>query len=183
MAEPVTLAEAKAQVRMVDDASEDTFITSLIAPARAYVERVSRHFFETGTRVQTFYQWGDYLEIYRRPITAITTVKYSVSDDPLDDVEYEGFAVDFNSFPLRIYPALGGNGFPTLVDGQVITVTYTGTALASTTEEYLIGKRAMLLLIGHWFDNRETAVIGQTSSEVDFAVRELLDTLRPVSAY
>lgn len=183
MAEPVTLAEAKAQTRMEDDDTQDTFLTSLIAPARAYVERVSRHLFVGGARTATFRRWGDYLEIWRRPIASVDGVTYSVSDDPADDVAYTGFAVDYNSFPLRIYPAFGGNGFPTLVEGQIITVAYTAGALAVTDEEYLIGKRAMLLLIGHWFETRETAVIGQASSEVDFAVRELLDTLRPLSAF
>ena len=41
----------------------------------------------------------------------------------------------------------------------------------------------MLLLIGHWFENRETAALGVATNEVDFAVRELLDTIRPLSAY
>lgn len=183
MAEPVTIAEAKRQTRMVDDSTQDDFLTSLLAPARAYVERVSRHYFVAATRTVTFRSWGDYLEIYRRPIASVTSVTYSVSDDPLDDVEYEGFAADLNSFPFRIYPALGGNGFPAIVDGQTITAIFVSGELSATSEEYLIGKRAMLLLIGHWFEARETAVIGQASSEVDFAVRELLDTLRPISAY
>lgn len=183
MAEPVTLTEAKAQCRMADDTSEDTFITSLIAPARAYVERVSRLSFVGEARTDTFRRWGDYLEIWRRPVDSITAVTYSVSDDPLDDVEYEGFAADLNSFPLRIYPALGGNGFPELVAGQTITVTYTTGALATTSEEYLIAKRAILLLIGHWFEFREAALIGQVTDEIAFAVTSLLDDLRPASAY
>lgn len=183
MAEPITLTEAKAQVRMADDNSEDTFITSLIAPARAYVERVTRHYFVAGERVETFSRWGDYLEIFRRPVASVDSVTYSTSDDPADDVDYTGFAADLNSFPLRIYPALGGNGFPTIEDGQTVTVTVTTGALDAASEEYLLGKRAMLLLIGHWFENREAAVIGDTSAQVDFAVRELLDCFRPISAY
>jgi hypothetical protein len=54
-------------------------------------------------------------------------------------------------FPLRIYPATNSS-FPALNDGEVITVEYTSGVLTSTDEEYLIGKRAMLLLIGHWFE-------------------------------
>lgn len=183
MAEPVTLTEAKAQTRMSDDTSEDTFITSLIAPARAYVERVSRFQLVAATRVETFNRWGDYLEIYRRPIATIDSVTYSISDDPVDDVAYEGFAANLNGFPVRIYPALGGAGFPDLEDGQTITVEYTTGALAATDEEYLIAKRAILLLIGHWFEFREAALIGQVSDEIVFAITSLLDDLRPVSAY
>jgi uncharacterized phiE125 gp8 family phage protein len=180
LAEPVTLAEAKAQVRMVEDDSEDTFITSLIAPARAYVERVSRFLFVEGERTQTFRRWGDYLEIWRRPIVSVDSVTYSTSDDPADDIEYTGFATDYNSFPLRIYPAFGGTGFPTLVDGQTITVVYTAGALAATDEEYLIGKRAMLLLIGFWFDNRGEVPL---TKDAKFALDDILAELSPLSAY
>ena len=182
--EPVTLTEVKAQTNMADDDSQDVFLASLIAPARAYCERVSGFVYVRRELTATFRRWGDYLEIWRGPVVSIESVTYSVSDDPADDVEYTGFAADLNSKPVRIYAALGGNGFPEIVAGQTITVAYTaGFEDGSNAEEVLIGKRAMLLLIGHWFENRETAVIGQASSEVDFAVRSLLDELRPVSAY
>jgi uncharacterized phiE125 gp8 family phage protein len=180
LAEPVTLAEAKAQVRMSTDDSEDTFITSLIAPARAYVERVSRNLFVAGERTETFRRWGDYLEIWRRPIASVDTVTYSTSDDPADDIEYTGFATDLNSFPVRIYAAFGGTGFPTLVDGQVITVVYTAGALDATAEEYLLGKRAMLLLIGFWFDNRGEAPL---TKDQQLAFDMVLGGLAPLSAY
>jgi uncharacterized phiE125 gp8 family phage protein len=180
LAEPVSLAEAKAQVRMVEDNSEDTFITSLIAPARAYVERVSRNLFVEGERTETFRRWGDYLELWRKPVVSVDTVTYSTSDDPADDIEYTGFAADYNSFPLRIYPAFGGTGFPTLVAGQVITVVYTAGALATTDEQYLLGKRAMLLLIGLWFDNRGE---GPLTEDQQRAYDMAIEGLRPVSAY
>lgn len=180
MAEPVSLSEAKAQVRMVEDDSQDTFIESLIAPARAYVERYTYYSFVAGTRTAEFSAWGDFLEIARRPITGITSITYSTTNDTADDVELEDYIAPVGRYPFRIYPYAS---FPTLVDGGTVTVTYTTGAVASTSEEYLIGKRAMLLLIGHWFENREAAVIGNTSAEVDFAVRSLLDSLAPISAY
>ncbi|MFV9176011.1 head-tail connector protein [Serratia marcescens] len=39
-------------------------------------------------------------------------------------------------------------------------------------------KAAMLLLIGHWYANRETVSVGQTVSEVPFAVEALLQPYR-----
>lgn len=181
MAEPITLAEAKATLWMDDDNSRDTYITSLIAPARAYVERVSRAQLVAATMTEAFSRWGDYLEIYRRPIASIDSVTYSVSDDPLDDVEYEGFAANLNGFPVRIYPALGGAGFPDLEDGQSITVVYTTGALASTTEEYLTAKQAMLLLIRRWFNEED--IIGKASGDFELVLESLLNSISPVSAY
>jgi uncharacterized phiE125 gp8 family phage protein len=178
LAEPVTLAEAKAQVRMVEDDSEDTFITSLIAPARAYVERVTRYLFVGGERTATFSRWGDYLEIWRQPITSIDAIAYSTTDDSADDEAYTGFVANLG-FPTRI-SAADGDDFPDLLEGGTITVTYTAGAIATTSEEYLIGKRAMLLLIGFWFDNRGEVPL---SREARFALDEILYDLRPISAY
>lgn len=180
MAEPVTLTEAKAQCRMADDNSEDTFITSLIAPARAYVERVSRFQLVATTRSETFSRWGDYLEIYRRPIATVDEIIYT--DEAGTEAEYEGFLADIGRFPLRIYSAVDDE-FPAIATGGSITVTYTTGAIDDESEEYLIAKRAMLLLIAHWFDNRGTIAIGTISQELDFAVRSLLDELKPLSAY
>lgn len=177
--EPVSLREAKVQTRMTDDDSEDEFLESLIAPARAYVERCSRYLFVSGTRTTTFWRWGDYLEIWRQPITAVGAITYSVSADPLDDVAYTGFVSNLG-FPTRVSPGLDGSGFPTLIDGGTITVTYTAGALSTTDEAYLIGKRAMLLLIGFWFENRGEVPIDK---DTQFALDAVLDDLRPLSAY
>lgn len=179
MAEPVTLAEAKAQVRMVEDNTEDTFITSMIAPARAYVEKVSTYGLVAGTRVFTFSQWNDFLEIYLRPITSLTSVAYV--DEEGANQTYAGLA-PLGAYPFRIFPAVNDE-FPALLDGSTITVTVAAGALDSASQEYLIAKRAILLLIGHWFENREAAALGVTSTEVDLAVCSLLDELRPVTIY
>lgn len=179
--EPVSLSEAKAQVRMTDDDSEDAFIASLIMPARAYVERVSRYFLVATARTETFGAWGDYLEIYRRPIASVEGVFYGPAGD-VTDTEYAGAVAPVGRFPLRIYPA-ADDSFPDLNDGEVVTVSYISGAVSPTSEEYLIAKRAILLLIGHWFEFREAAAAGIVSGEISFALTSMLDELRPVSAY
>lgn len=197
MAEPVTLAEARAQVNIIDaaDTTYDTFLTSLIAPARATVERISCLFWVATTRSATFGAWGEdcdglqsklsrgqYLEIYRRPIVSVDTVTYTDANG--NDATYGAFLAPIDRFPLRIYPAIADT-FPALGRGGRITVAYTSGALNSSSEEYLMGKRAMLLLIGHWFANREGVIadLRAAVADVPWAVTELLDDLRPVSAY
>lgn len=180
MAEPITLTEAKQHLRMENDSSQDTFITSLIAPARAFVERRTGYSFVSGARVFTFARWGDYLEIYLRPITSVTTVAYT--DEEGDAATYTSYLAPLGIFPFRIFHAVGDE-FPTLAEGTSITVTVAAGAVDSASQEYLIGKRAMLLLIGHWLEARETVVIGDSANEVPFAVECLLDELGPLSAY
>lgn len=179
MAEPVTLAEARAQVNIIDagDTTFDTFLTSLIAPARAYVERCTRRFWVAATRTEVFNSLGDYLEIYRAPIASIDSITYGSDGTGTD---YDGAQVNLSGFPVRIYPA-GADDFTDLLDdGQSLTVTFTSGALSSTSEEYLIGKRAMLLLIGFWFENRGEVPIDKNT---ELALEYILDDLRPISAY
>lgn len=178
MAEPITLSEAKEQLWMENDSSKDTFITSLIAPARAYVERVSGYYFVTGTKTATFTRWGDFLEIARRPITSITTVGYT--DEDGNNATYTGFLVTLGNYSTRIYPAIDDD-FPALAEGGLITVTYVAGALASTSEEYLVGKQAMLLLIRRWFNEED--MVGKASGDFKLALESLLDSITPVSAY
>lgn len=179
MAEPVTLTEAKAQCRMENDSSDDTFITSLIAPARAYVEKVSTYGLVAGTRVFTFSGWGDFLEIYLRPITSLTSVAYVDADG--DAQTYVPLA-PLGAYPFRIFPA-ANDEFPAIFDGSTITVTVAAGAVDSASQEYLIAKRAILILIGHWFEYREAAMAGIVSSEIAFCITSLLETLRPLPAY
>ena len=52
---------------------------------------------------------------------------------------------------------------------------------AEDEDSILLGddvKAAMLLLIGHWYANRETVSVGQTVAEVPFAVEALLQPYR-----
>jgi len=50
------------------------------------------------------------------------------------------------------------------------------------TAETMTGleKAACLLLIGHWYENRQAVVLGTPPSEVPFAVKALLDIRRNV---
>ena len=54
-------------------------------------------------------------------------------------------------------------------DEEVIAETMTG-----------IEKAACLLLIGHWYENRQAVVLGTPPSEVPFTVKALLDIKRNV---
>lgn len=184
--EPVSLAEARAQVNIIDaaDTTYDVFLSSLILAARATVERISRFFWVPASRSEAFGAWGDdqFLQIYRRPIASVDTITYTDQDG--NDATYDAFLAPLDRFPLRVYPAIDGS-FPALGRGGLIKVDYTSAALDIGSEEYLLGKRAMLLLIGHWFANREGVIadLRAAVADVPWAITELLDDLRPVSAY
>jgi uncharacterized phiE125 gp8 family phage protein len=179
--EPVSLADAKRQCRMENDDSEDAFIDDLISSARAYCERVSTHIFVPRVVTETFRRWGNYLELSKQPIAATDAdpIVINYTDTSGATAGYTGF---FHS-DGRIYPGVG-TSFPGIAAGGSITVSYpAGYAEGSDDEAVLIGRRAMLLLIGHWFEFREAAMAGIVSNEIALAVSSLLDSIRPISAY
>ncbi len=56
----------------------------------------------------------------------------------------------------------------------------TSEGYADDPDSILLGddvKAAILLLIGHWYEHRETVVVGQTAIEAPFAVESLFTTI------
>jgi uncharacterized phiE125 gp8 family phage protein len=179
--ELVSLTDAKRQVRMAEDDNEDAFIASLIAPARAYCERYSSHVFLERSITETFTRWGDYLLLSKRPVISVDAISYIDTDG--NEQDYTGFVAAGD--PVRIYPPVG-ESFPGMADGGTVTVEYTaGYPDNSTSEEPQLARQAMLLLIGHWFENRESVMVDTraVAVEVPQTVNDILDLIRPVAAY
>lgn len=173
--EPVSLQEAKAQCRIVDDDSEDSLISSYIRSARAYVESESGFVFVRRQFTETFSWWPTYLGICRRPLISVDSIDYTDSagtTQTLDDATY------YTALALRRITPVGT--WPTLGTGGIVAVTYTaGFEEGEQAEELELARQAILLLVGQWFANRETVSIeAATPTEVPFAVRALIDRFR-----
>lgn len=177
MAEPVSLSTAKSHLR-VFDASENTLIEAYVRAARQWVEDFTGHIISPRVFVQQFSAWGDYIILYRRPVTAIGSIKYDGVDEDDDQIDFTTFEYSTGQFPLKIYPA---SSFPTLRTNGYITVTYTaGYATAAEIPDALI--QAVLLLVGHFYTTRSAAGTEEWN-EVPLAVRSLCGFYRiPVIA-
>jgi hypothetical protein len=131
---------------MDEDDSEDTFLTSLIAPARAYVERRIDPLLRCGTRTETFSRGATISKSGGSRSRA--SIHGTYSTEPDDDATYTGFVANLG-FPARIFPADDG-GLSDAGTGGRSRLPIRPEQWTATSEEYLIGKRAMLLLIGHF---------------------------------
>ncbi len=167
MAEPVSLAQAKAHLRVIDT-NEDALITLLIVAAREFVENRTGRILVQRAMTERRDCFGGYLQLYWRPVVAVTTISYT--DSAGAAAAYTGFRSNIG--PARVYPALNGS-WPSLGSNGEVIVTYTAGYAVGQEPQSLI--QAMLLLIGHWFGIRETVVIGAGASEVPFAVGALCD--------
>jgi len=111
----VTLAQAKAQCRVRHD-EENDYITSLIAAAKAWVERYTMQPIAVSEVVETFSEFGDYIPLGYSPFSELTSIAYVDADG--EDAELAGARVQDG----RIY-APSEAGWPAISDYSTITVT------------------------------------------------------------
>jgi uncharacterized phiE125 gp8 family phage protein len=155
--EPITLEEAKLHLR-VDSNVEDTLITALIKSARSKVENDTWRSLITQTwklnmdtdEVKTF------TGVTKSPIQSITHIKYFDINVIQKTLSTGSYQVDILNEPARIkIPEI-----PQINDqmNAMEIMFISGYGIAASVPEDL--KLAMLLLIGHWYEHRESVTIG-----------------------
>lgn len=171
--EPVTLTEAKAHCR-VDDSNSDTFLTGLISAARQHVEQYTGLALVEQTIALQCSEWCDLDAIPVAPLSAATSLKYldtTATEQTVDSGDYVLIGAD------TLAPAIGrgyGVYWPAAycrADAIRIVVTAGYDTVPAPI------KAAMLLLIGHWFENREAVADGQFG-ELPHTVSALLANYR-----
>ncbi len=173
--EPITLTEAKLQCH-VDQTVEDTLITGYIGAAREWCEAIDWRAYITQTIDLYLDAWpaSGVIELPRPPLQSVTSIKYT--DDASIEATFaaSNYIVDAVSTPGRI--VLKSNAsWPsvTLQEVNGIVVRY----IAGWTTATIPGRirQALLLLVAHWYNNREAASEGVVvSREIEFAVNALL---------
>jgi len=176
-AEPVTLAEAKTHLR-VDISDDDDLITALITAAREYCENFQNRAYITQVWKLWMDDWpeeDDYIEIPLPPLQSVESVKYYDTDGNENTFSSDYYSVDTESEPGRVYLNYGET-WPTdtLRPRNGIVVEFTAGYGDTADDVPQTVKQAMLLLIAHWYENREATLAGTVSREVEFAVGALL---------
>jgi len=169
--EPVTITDAKIHLRTVaGDTSEDAAIISpIITAAREYCENITGLALAAQTIKAYPTEWGLW-RLPRPPITIVTSIKYY----DIDDVEYTLEATDYQVDAVDGHILIKEDPTEELRDMNPIVVEYTTGYTTGNTYPKTI-RQAMLLLIAHWYQNREAVITGSVSAEVDIGVRRLLN--------
>ncbi|MBA5779492.1 phage head-tail connector protein [Stappia sp. F7233] len=179
---PVSLAEAKSHLRVEFD-DDNELINSLVLAAVAHLEGwngVLGRCLVTQIWRQDFGAWGN--GCLRLPFPDVTsvTVKYFDRDNAEQTVPAEQFEIleDARGAFLRFIDAFAG---PSLYEDRSdpVQVSFAaGYGDAAAVPQSI--KQAMLLLIGHWYENREAVNIGNITSVLPMAVDALLAPHRRV---
>lgn len=172
--EPLSLIEAKEHLR-VEYGEENQYIQNLIRSARYTCEQLTQRVYIQRTLDQKHECWAWQLEVFPGPLQTISSVKYFDSDgveQTVDDSLY--FANPAAStYGIRFTTDFT---FPTLHLSRPAPITVRYVAGYSTDPlslpEHI--RQAMLLLIGHWFVNRQSVVTGTIATELPLGFETLL---------
>jgi len=171
--EPVTLTEAKAHCR-IDTTADDTLVSSLITAARLWCEsRLGQQIMPATYRCKIDGFCSHAVELPYPPLTTVSSITYVDTAGTTQTLSSALYTVDTDSKPGRISPVYAEVWPLTRDQLQAVTITYTaGYASAAAVPQVI--KQAILLLVGHWYENREASLVGETSSALTLAVESLL---------
>ncbi len=178
--EPVTLAEAKAHLR-VDTATDDSYIATLITAAREWVEEYLDRALVHQQYVMRLDSFPYEFELPRPPMATSGTatavlVTYTLGDDSTATLSSTQYRVDRNATPGVVRQLRAGTWPGNLDDQNAVTVTWWAGYGASGTAVPAAIRHAILMLVGFWYDNRSTVLVGSISKQLEFAVESLLSS-------
>jgi uncharacterized phiE125 gp8 family phage protein len=169
---PIEFEEVKTHLR-IDGTDEDDYIQALIIAATKYCENFQRRAYVTQTWELWIDEWPEYFSIPLPPLVSVTSIDYYNTSDVKATVSSADYFVDTKSEPGRIVLNYS-KSWPstTLRPTNGICVTYIcGYGYSDNVPQNI--KQAILLLIGHWFENRESST-DKPLSQIPLAVESLL---------
>lgn len=186
---PVTLAEAKSHLRVTDTEEsppshpDDDLITSLISVA---TEKLDGWNGDLGRALitQTWrIEWDRFpgsrrINIPVGPIQSVT-LKYSDSDNAEQTVSGDDFGVHEDSSGSFIWLDESLDAWPDTYDRRdAVRIDVVAGYGDDTTDIPNPIRQAILLMLAHWYENREQVLIGLNAMELPMAAEALLFNYR-----
>lgn len=184
--EPISLAEVYLQEKVITTlagsppaavSAEDVLLNIYIAAARQWAEATTRRALITQVwtmRLDAFPSSG-IIEIPKLEMQSVDSVKYYDEDGGIQTWSDALYQVDINSEPARLQPNEGEAYPATKARLAAVEIEFTAGygALGADVDQGII--QAMLMLIGHMYQNRETVVVGTIAVKVPMASELLID--------
>lgn len=176
---PITLAEVKDQLR-VDGSDDDALLTRLIDVAVAYTD--VKGALGQAMITQKWGQWANStppqtVSLILGPVTGVTAVKYYDTDGVLQTDTLSNYQVTGTEFATTIGPKSGFNWPVTQDRSDAIRIEYEIGYGETTADVPQTIRHALMLLVGHWYDNRENTQMDELSN-IPFGFEHLLNMHR-----
>ena len=171
----LTTAEVKEHLK-VDTTADDTLIDNLIIAATNSCQEYTNRFFIETLIKQYGDNWSDVSELFKSPVNSGVSfiVQYYDTAGVLQTLDASKYTLDNISQPARLVPA-PNESWPDIIDDlNAVQIKYlVGTRLAADVDDAI--KQALLLTIGHWYQNREAVIVGRQVNEMPMSAKYLLD--------
>jgi len=157
--EPVSLAEARAFLRL-DDTAEDGLVTTLIAAARLHVESLTGRALVNQSWRLVLDAWPDLpvLTLPVSPLVSLVAVTAFDADGDEHAVPLGQFQLELGVTPARLLLPASIAGMPAMRERLGLEIDYVaGYGTAADVPADL--KRALLALVAHWFEHRDALVV------------------------
>lgn len=176
--EPVSIAEAKAHLR-VDSTDEDTLIEGLVAAAVSHLD--GQGVLGRAMITQSWATWvrnsPGVVTLPVGPFQSLTSVEYYDSENALQTSDVANYEVRLAGDFVTVQPKSGFAWPGAYSRPDAIKITYVagyGDAASDVPQSI---RQAILLLVGHWYENREAVTEG-AFKELPMAVDALIGVER-----
>jgi uncharacterized phiE125 gp8 family phage protein len=164
------------------ETAEATYISNLITVAREYAETVTSRALATQTWDLFLDQFPtkDYIELPKAPLQSVTSVSYkdSVGTETTMTPNTD-YIVDADSFIGKIFlPYSKSWASFTAFPYNAVKIRFVSGYNTTTNLIPKAIKQAILILIGHWYENREA--LGNVGDEIKMSVNSLLWTKKVI---
>lgn len=177
----LTVAEAKSHLN-VTHTEDDSLISDYIDAATKVIQDRCRRCFVEETRklVMTGFDDSRYVHarvifLPRSPVNSVTNIVYTSATNVSTTLASSEYIVSSHESPCRISEAYSGTWPGTYGVADDVTITYLTGSSTTTSGVPANVKQAIRMLVGHWYRNRESALIGTVSSEISWGLDALLE--------
>jgi uncharacterized phiE125 gp8 family phage protein len=177
--EPVSLAEAKAHLR-IDASAEDALVQSLIVTSRLHIEAALGLALITQSWSYFLDRWpkAGRIVLPLRPIAAVSHICVWSEDGTSETLDPAAFLLDGQGMPPRLVARSGIADASSMRPANGIEIGFTAGFGASVEDVPATIRHALLLLVAHWYEHREPVEIGVGINAVPVMVSDLLAPYR-----
>ena len=177
--QPLTIKEVKAHLR-VEHSDDDVLINTLIKTAVAFVDVTGA--LGKAMISQTWREWyapnPSQIVLSLGPVQSVSAIKYYDTDNALQTDTLSNYFVLGTSGRTTIKPKSGFTWPTAFVRDDAIAIEYVIGYGDSAADIPATVRQALLMLIAHYYENRENELIGTISKTIPFGFEALIDIER-----
>ena len=177
--QPIDIADAKKHLR-VEHSDDDVLIDTLIKTAIAFVD--VKGALGKAMITQTWREWyapnPSQIVVSLGPVQSVSAIKYYDADNALQTDTLSNYLVLGTSTRTTVKPKSGFTWPTTFVRDDAIAIEYVVGYGDADTDVPATVKQALLMLVAHYYENRENVLVGTNSRTIPFGFEDLINIER-----